>query len=283
MPVTPDVDHLRETFELQWFGTIMHVRRWRHIPPLRSAYPHRIMVEIAPFWSIKGSVVKQPVRRLHKGHHHMRGSNDEPDKNPLQFSLRTMFGVLLAAAILMGLAVFFRGSRYFHVFWSPHALVAALPILGVLGVHATAVINERRLAVVSLAIYGVALATPALRLASDLALGCFAFLASFFGIALFSDWGSTGEHFWYPIACTMGALANVSYIVGYVSFLTFVRWRKGIDLARWSSTLGACLSLSVILPLALSTELNGVYLGYGLWAASLLALALGSWRAAIKT
>ena len=213
----------------------------------------------------------------------MRGRNDEPDKKPLQFSLRRMLGVTLAAAILMGLAVSFRGSRYFHAFWSPHALIAALPILGVFGVNATAVIKERRLAFLSLAIYGAALATPALRLASDLTFGYGAFLLSFLGIGLFSDWGSSGERFWYPIACTMGALANVSFIVGYVSFLIFVLWRKGIGLARWSSTLGSCLSLFVILPLALSTELNGVYVGYGLWAASLLALELGSWRAAINT
>ncbi|MHB8897807.1 MAG: hypothetical protein ACYC6Y_03565 [Thermoguttaceae bacterium] len=210
----------------------------------------------------------------------MRGSNDEPGKKPLQFTLRTMFGVALAAAILMGLAVSFRDSRYFHAFWSPHALIAAIPILGVFAVNATAAINERRLAVLSLVIYGIALATPALRLASDLVSGYSAFLLSFIGVGLFSDWGSHGEHFWYPIACTMGAVANVSFMVGCVSFLTSVLWRKGIGLARWSSTLGACLSLSVILPLALSTELNAVYLGYGLWAASLLALALGSWRTA---
>ena len=76
----------------------------------------------------------------------------------------------------------------------------------------------------------------------------------------------------------MGALANTSFIGGYLAFLAFVIWQKGIGVARWSATLGFCLSLLVILPLAWSTELNGVYIGYGLWVSSLLALTIGSWR-----
>ncbi len=211
------------------------------------------------------------------GHNNMQEPTDASDRTPHQFSLRTLFGVMLGAAILMGVAVAFRDSRYFHALWSLHALLAALPILGIYTVDVTAVVRGRRLAIISLAIYGVALATPALRLGSDLTFGFFAFLLSFVGIDLFNDWGSSGFH-WYPIACTMGAVANISFIVGYGSFVTFVIWNKGIYLARWSATLGSCLALFVILPLCLSAKLNGVYIGYGFWTASLLALAFGSWR-----
>ena len=149
-------------------------------------------------------------------------------------------------------------------------------------VYATAVVSARRVAIISIATFGVALATPAIRLASDLTYGLVAFYFSFVGIILFGNWGSSGEQFWYPIACTMGALANISFIVGYISFLRFVLLQKSIDLARRSATLGSCLALFVILPLGLSNELNGIYVGYGLWVASFLALALGSWRTKLK-
>jgi len=207
----------------------------------------------------------------------MHNPTEKRDGNPRQFGLRFLFGLTLAAAILARMAIVFRDSRYFHALWSPHALIAALPIYGVFVVHFTTVLRGRRLAVLSLVIFGVALVTPALRLGGDLAFGWVAFLLSFVGVGLFQNWESGGERFWYPIACTMGALANLSFLIGYVAYLIFMVWHKGIRLSRWSSTIGSCLSLSVIVPLALSTELNGVYLGHGLWATSLLALALGSW------
>ena len=209
----------------------------------------------------------------------MHNPTEKPDGNPRQFGLRVLFGLTLAAAILARMVIVFRDSRYFHALWSLHALMAALPIYGVFVVRFTGVLRGRRLAVLSLAIFGVALVTPALRLGGDLAFGWVAFLLSFVGVGLFQHWGWSGESFWYPIACTMGALANLSFIVGYATYLTSAVWHKGIRLSRWSATLGSCLSLSVIVPLVLSTELNEVYLGHGLWATSLLALALGSWSA----
>jgi hypothetical protein len=207
----------------------------------------------------------------------MHNPTEKRDGNPRQFGLRVLFGLTLAAAILARMAIVFRDSRYFHALWSPHTLIATLPIYGVFVVWFTGVLRGRRLAVLSLAIFGVALVTPALRLGGDLVFGWGAFLLSFVGVGLFQNWESSGESFWYPIACMMGALANLSFIAGYVAYLTFLVWHKGIRLSRWSAALGSCLSLSVIVPLALSSELNEVYLGHGLWTTSLLALALGSW------
>ena len=172
-------------------------------------------------------------------------------------------------------AILFRDLRHSHALWSLHALVAALPILGIFVVNASAVFEGRRLAIISLAIYGVAFAMPAFRLGGDMAFGVEAFYFSFLGIDLFGEWARDG-HFWYPIACTIGILANISFILGYISCLG-----NGILLTRWLATIGSCLSLFVIFPLVLSTELNGIYLGYGLWVTGLLALALGSWRIAI--
>lgn len=207
---------------------------------------------------------------------------DTPDPSTRQFSLRTLFGLMLGAAVLMGVALACRDSRYFHAIWSLHALIAALPILGFVVVQATGIVNERRLAAISLVIFGVSLATPALRLGSDLVFGFMLFLLSFLGIELFNEWESSGVGFWYPIACTMGAIANITFIVGYLSFVTRMFWPRGIDLARWSAAIGCCLALLVILPLCLSAKLNGIFIGHGLWVTSHLALAFGSWRTAIK-
>ena len=208
-------------------------------------------------------------------------TDNEIVQAPRQFSLRSLIGLKFIAAILIGVIVSafaFRHTLYFHSLWSPHALIAAVPILGVFRIHAADVLSGRRLAIISLAIYGVALATPALHLAGDRVFGYLAFYFSFVGIGLFNDWGSRGEGFWYPIACTIGALVNILFLVGYGCFLA-----KGIRLTRWLATLGSFLSMFVILTLALSTELNGIYLGCGLWVASILALALGSWRTPIAT
>ena len=139
----------------------------------------------------------------------MQKSTDESERTPRQFHLWTWWGVTLAAAILMGVAaILFRDLRHSHALWSLHALVAALPILGIFVVNASAVFEGRRLAIISLAIYGVAFAMPALNLGGDMTFGVEAFYFSFLGIELFGEWGSRDEHFWYPIACTIGILAS---------------------------------------------------------------------------
>ena len=202
----------------------------------------------------------------------MYNPNDSSDRNRRAFSMRTWMVLTLHAVVLLGFAMIFRPT---FVRWWPYPLLAALPMLGVFLVNATATVSGHRSALSSLPIFGVALLMPALRLASDLAFGYSAFLLSFYGITLFREWGSTGESFWYPIACTMGALVNLLLIAGYCSYLAGC-----IRLARWSASLGFCLSLCVTLALARSTELNGIYLGHGLWVTSLLALSFGSWRTA---
>lgn len=117
--------------------------------------------------------------------------------------------------------------------------------------------------------------THGLRLGGDLTLGYACFFLSYVGIGLFNDCGLNGEHFWYPICCTMGALANTSFVAGSLGLLFSGKGNKRLRLARYSGLTGSILSLLVILPLALSTELNGLYIGHGLWVASFLALAIG--------
>ena len=54
--------------------------------------------------------------------------------------------------------------------------------------------------------------------------------------------------------------------------------RKSLVFSQWSATLAFCCALAAIVPLGLCEGQLPIYLGYGVWVASLLALALGSWR-----
>jgi hypothetical protein len=121
------------------------------------------------------------------------------------------------------------------------------------------------------------LVTPALHLGADLAFGYTAFYLSFLGILLFSTMHQNNwESIFAPIACTMGAVANLSFIVGYICFLS----RRRILWAFRASILSSCLSIVVLPPLFLTGNLKGLSVGYGLWVASSFALAVASWRRA---
>ena len=202
----------------------------------------------------------------------MQGPTNDCEQNRRRVSLWKLCGIALAAAVLIRIVFTVGEPRQFRSLWSLHALIAALPILGVYIIHAATPVTGRRLGLASLLIFGVALALPAIHLRGDI-FGLVAFVYSFLAFHP-GNWGS--------IPLTMGALSNLSFLVGYLAFLAFVLWQKGIRLARALATLGFCLSILVILPLAWSNDLQSVFLGYGLWVASQLALALGSWHTAAK-
>lgn len=210
---------------------------------------------------------------------------DDPAKTgSRQFSVRTLFGVTSAVAVLMGLALAILDQRCFRALWSYHAVLATVPIIGVWIVPATGLVSGRRLAFLSLAVFGVALLVPALRF-EGMGFGWQAFGLSFFGtfvgIYTFPDWRTSEETCLY-LASTIGAVANVIFLVGYVSFVTSVIWGRGLHLARWSASIGSCLALLVVFPMCLGNGLNSIYIGYGLWIAAMVALALGSWTTSVE-
>lgn len=182
--------------------------------------------------------------------------------------------VLRAMAIWAFHAFVFVGFMWLawprHAF-RPWAVLPLLPMLGVVLAGATGVIRGRSLAGCSLALFTVSLGLPAIRLAGDLVFGYAAFALSFFGIRMFPDWGSSGEHFWYPVACASGVVVNLLYPAGYLSLLL-----GRLGMASRCATLGLLFSWFVTLALVLSSELNGIYVGHGLWVASLMALSLGT-------
>lgn len=74
------------------------------------------------------------------------------------------------------------------------------------------------------------------------------------------------------LACCMGFIANVTY--GLVLLLIILRRRSNIvrKYLSWSAFLSAVL---LLIPLGLSTRLDTIYIGYGVWVAAMLAMWLG--------
>ncbi len=203
--------------------------------------------------------------------------NRKSNRSSFQFSLLALFGLQLAAAILVAVAIRLHNSGYFPALFSLHTLVALLPILTVCVLNAAGLVSGRTSAEMSLVFYVFAFMLPAIGLQNDAIFGVLAFGLSFLGAAILLDWIVGNTLFtWAMIACLMGAAANVLFMVGYVTSLTAAA--KRIRLGRSTATLGFCLSLMVVVPLNLHGNLTGIYLGHGLWVASMLALALGGWR-----
>lgn len=193
--------------------------------------------------------------------------------------------------LLVPLAILFYRARYFHaLFYAfgqacsslrtvapfPNMLLAALPIVGAGAIGASGYIRGGLLASMSLVSYSLALMTPALEIRSDLLLGIQAFIFSFMLTAMGADFFASEGPSWEGIACAVGMVANISFIAGSVSFITQAVTNKGLSLSRKFARFGSCLAFLVIIPLVLSAELETIYIGYGLWAASFLLLAFGT-------
>jgi hypothetical protein len=213
----------------------------------------------------------------------MTDANDypsPPDRMPPQFSVRDLLKLTLACAVLLMICVLCRGSRYFGAFASPWAALSLVTIAIVWLMFRWRLAPPVGLARLSIILYLASLCVPALTLGGDLVFGGVAWLFSFLGVALFAEWklSPVGETMWYPIASLMGAAANVAFGVGYIACL-LSRWRNKPQSFPWRvAVFGTTLALLVLLPLALSSELNAIYPGYGLWAASFLALSFATHR-----
>jgi hypothetical protein len=207
-------------------------------------------------------------------------STSKSEKRKFQFRIQSLLGLTLAAAVLMALGIAFGGSRYFGVFWSVNSLIAVLPILAVVALNALWNWSNGLQVLFSFTLFFASLVMPAIKLASDVVFGIQALMFSFVGIILFGEWGPSGEQFWYPIACTLGGIANILFFVTLVrSLFSGLNARRACQLSTGSSF----LSIFVIFALACSGELNAIYLGYGLWAASMLTLAIGTWRVVMES
>jgi hypothetical protein len=146
------------------------------------------------------------------------------------FSSRAFLAMPITAALVTGIVLLLSDTGLFSLLFSPHGLAVSLPIICLVVGIVVGIFYGRPLALLSLAVFCVALAVPALRFAGDLFPGCVIFLFSFFGAGNLGDWKSTGSGCWTLIACAIAALANISFIVGYLALLLFANWQKGIPL-----------------------------------------------------
>lgn len=198
-----------------------------------------------------------------------------------RFSLFALFKLMSFVSVLLGLGILCRNSPYFAALSSTWALANLAIIIVVYVIGQLCLIAPARLAAVSVGIYALSICVPALNLTRDVMWGYEALFWSFAGIDFFEQWSRVREFryvggaFWNPIACTIGAVANVTFVAGYIVFVTSHRDRKPRAVAYYLSVVSATMTVAVFVPLGLTMSLTAIYPGYGLWIAGPLALALG--------
>ena len=212
----------------------------------------------------------------------------DPTFNSRQFSVRELLILTLLASLILTVGVVSRGSRYFDAFSSPWALASLTPSIIILAVVRFRLASPPRLVFASAALFLVSLCVPAISLQifslPSMFWGWQALCVSVMAIAdlpqLIVELSSiemwSVDH--YGAAILMGGIANLAFIL---AFLTFFLARKKIgrmSLARRSCALAATLAFLLIIPLALSASLVEVYPGYGLWLTSMIALRSGALR-----
>jgi hypothetical protein len=214
-----------------------------------------------------------------------------------QFSLRSLFVLTLVVALYLTISVLNRDSTYARVFSSPWTALSLLPIAALWLCNRWHLLTTRRLVVGSFVAYLIALALPALQFEDDTSFGWFVWCQSFFvGVGglyeelldLFTEDPppTPGDAFalWLigpitispliPILCTMGAIANFTYLTALPAFAWFRKKRRLQRFAYWAAPLAAILSVMVLIPICMTKELGALYPGYGLWTASIFALAI---------
>ena len=205
----------------------------------------------------------------------------------MRFSVRDLLKLTLAVAVILTIGDMSRGSQYFGALASPWTAISLLPIAAVWLTHRWRLATPRAIVIGSMFCYVLALAVPALALDGDVMFGWFAWVWSFFGLDFFGDrhndsfgwiFGPITIPLSYPIACTIGAAANLAYVISLAAYWFARSKPAALTLSHRAATLAAMLAVLVVIPLAASGELTTLYAGYGLWATSFLALALGTRR-----
>lgn len=155
-----------------------------------------------------------------------------------------------------------------------HAAVALVPPIAVLVLASLRLVSAYALAISSAAICILALLLPICREVW----GFMALPACFVFAPLCTD----SREIYLGSAAAIGAAANLFFATAYMAY-----WKIGgqsnarLNFARLASVVAIGCAVAALYPLTRLSELMPIYMGYGVWIAGLLALAIGSWNTSI--
>lgn len=161
---------------------------------------------------------------------------------------------------------------------------AIAPFIAVYAAYRARIGTPRWFAHTAWLLYVAALCLPTIRLASDQLAGWNALLSNFYFLfhfvyGVFHE--SPGqEAVCYFVACVLGAVANVCFYISMAVVLFRPRGNTKEPRITWTeyahvcSVAAASSALLALVPLTLSGELNGVYLGHGCWLAAHVSVML---------
>lgn len=203
-----------------------------------------------------------------------------------QFSVRDLLVLTSVVSLILTVAVLCRDSHYFRAFASPWSAVSLLPVVVVGVVYRLQLAGPSALAIGSILLFSISLAVPAALWGDEVMFGWLAWLESFVGLQFFHDRHIDGGWLFrsftipvsIPIACAIGSAANVAYLLAVAAYWVGRTNRSVRKLSHRASILAVSLAALILIPLCLTGDLSKLYAGYGLWVASMLALALGTRR-----
>lgn len=205
-----------------------------------------------------------------------------------QFSLRSLFCLTTVAAVLVATMTALGRTHSFRSLGSVHAYLALLPIAAVWMAWRTRLLVGQRLAVASPILFLACLGLPAIRWEAHPPLSGFAAINLALSGGILRHFGIPSAHSsilprWpFPIhldlpvwlACFVATIANASYILAFILLIPIPEAPGLRDVSRTLCWICMPLSVLVLVPLGLSTQLDNIYIGYGVWVAAMLAMWL---------
>jgi hypothetical protein len=205
-------------------------------------------------------------------------SQIEEEKRPgcgqLQFSLRDLLRLMLAAAVILGLGAACRDSEQFQGIYCLWSLLTVLLVGAIWIANRLCLVRPRLLAYRSLVIYLLALGVPTWSNTELLFGWQLAWITTMYTVTLnLFDQYTRG---WLGVAIAFGGVSNLAFLIGYISLLAGIRWHSARRVVGWFAAVSVIAALATEPALALSTTNWTVFPTFGLWLASPWALLLGT-------
>jgi hypothetical protein len=216
-----------------------------------------------------------------------------PIHNPRQFSIRDLLKLTLIVSIVLMVGVFARGSERFKAFSTAWTAASLVPIAAAFAINRWQLALHRRLVLVSMLFYAVALVLPAMGDDNETTFGFQAAFISFVGLQYLWDRDIHGSivmgsvpvpvpfltftvDISLAISCALGAAANMAYFIGIASCCFARNRRRALKVSLGFAITATILAIPALFTLCLDSGPDAFYPGCGFWIASFLALALGT-------